>query len=61
MPGTLVGELLEEAVGLEDRAGDPEYVAYVDTDRTTVALVPGKVVDRRFECSVEVDPHQFTA
>ena len=37
MPGTLVGELLEEAVGLEDRAGDPEYVAYVDTDRTTVA------------------------
>ena len=36
-------------------SGDPKHVTNIDPNRTAVAFVPSKVVDRRFESSVEID------
>ena len=46
-------------LGVIDHAGDPQYVPNIDTDRTAVVLIPGEVVDGRFETPVEVDSDQL--
>ena len=39
--------------------GDPECIANVNSDGSTVALVPGEIIDGRFKSAIEIDADQF--